>query len=67
MALLTYSQHCCNRTVKEALTHDKAEENTIVALADTIVDPGAMMVESLDAPIAETAVETPRCANQATF
>ena len=47
----------------EKLAEDEEVELGEVALADAIVDPGAMMVETIDAAQAEVAVSTPRRAD----
>ena len=64
---LTHSKYGSNRTIKEALADDKAKKESIVTLANAIVNPGAVMIKTLDTPIAEAAVEAPWSANQATF
>ena len=45
---------------------DKAEEDSIVALANAIVNPGAVMIEPFHALVTVDAVETPRRLNQVT-
>ena len=52
-------QACCDGEQVEELAEDKEVELAKVALAYAVVDPGAVMVETIDAAQAEVAVATP--------
>lgn len=64
---LTHSKYRSNRAIKKALADNEAKKESIVALANAIVNPGAMMIKTFDTSIAEAAMEAPWSANQATF
>jgi len=49
------------------LRHDKRVEVSEVALSDTVVDPWAMVIESVDTSLAQGAVPTARRSDHLTI
>ena len=64
---LTFSKRKEDRKIIEALNDDKTIEETIVALPNAIIDPGTVVIKSLNTLVTVAAVETARGPNQATL
>ena len=50
----------------DCLKHDKPEEAIVVAQANTVINPGTMVVEALNAVTTDTTVPTPARSNRLT-
>ena len=49
------------------MNNNEKEEKRVVVLSNAVIDPWAVMIEPLNAPVAVAAVKTARCPNHATL
>ena len=64
--LLTVRQDNECGDIVDHLDEDEGIEHAVIALADTIVDPGTVVIEALDTAPAEVAMEAARCPYRST-
>ena len=63
-SLLTFEESDHSDNIIEALRDYEAEEVAVVALANAIIYPGAVMIKPFHALLAVDAMEAPRCLDQ---
>lgn len=57
--MLTLNNDDCSREDIHEFEQNKCVEEYVIALPDTIIDPGTVVVESVNASIAQITVSTP--------